>query len=268
IFNALPTTQPRPQGGGSDKSIVEFGIVYFSALHQFIFDVRHFTHYYQMFRLIFEEERFNQKAFCKRSTLKSGNACTKPNKWDTTQNAYKLDLEQIQDEDCQQMTLRDDFEQQQDQIEKIVLISQEEVVDSDGQLNERQRIVHSFDEEDGDELAYLSKEKEDKIREQGTGIDNVLLVEGFQVKLADFGLARQLQVDKEYTTNHGGTFLYQGLELLRIKKKEYEIHSKSEGVSAEELIQCIINIPLDPSKKIADQKILGIPEVAATLAKK
>ncbi|KAA6386432.1 MAG: putative Serine/threonine protein kinase [Streblomastix strix] len=44
--------------------------------------------------------------------------------------------------------------------------------------------------------------------------ENVLLVEGFKVKLADFGLARQLQVGREYTTNHGGTLLYQGPEIL------------------------------------------------------
>ncbi|KAA6393177.1 MAG: putative AGC family protein kinase, partial [Streblomastix strix] len=50
--------------------------------------------------------------------------------------------------------------------------------------------------------------------------ENVLLVEGFNVKLADFGLARQLQVGKEYITAQGGTFLYQGPELLRIKQKD------------------------------------------------
>ncbi|KAA6361179.1 MAG: putative Serine:threonine protein kinase PLK4, partial [Streblomastix strix] len=50
--------------------------------------------------------------------------------------------------------------------------------------------------------------------------ENVLLVEGFKVKLADFGLARQLQIGRNYTTKHGGTFLYQGPELLRIKKIE------------------------------------------------
>ncbi|KAA6393135.1 MAG: putative polyadenylate-binding protein [Streblomastix strix] len=50
--------------------------------------------------------------------------------------------------------------------------------------------------------------------------ENVLLVEGFKVKLADFGLARQLQVGREYITAQGGTFLYQGPELLRIKLKD------------------------------------------------
>ncbi|KAA6389913.1 MAG: putative serine threonine-protein kinase nek2 [Streblomastix strix] len=108
--------------------------------------------------------------------------------------------------------------------------------------------------------------------------ENVLLVEGFKVKLADFGLARQLQEVQEYTTNHGGTFLYQGPELLRIKKKEqakyqevlpkiiqtstadiwafgvmiFELLTQrhpffdhiSEGyISAGELIQRVINLP-------------------------
>ncbi|KAA6358529.1 MAG: putative serine threonine-protein kinase nek2, partial [Streblomastix strix] len=45
--------------------------------------------------------------------------------------------------------------------------------------------------------------------------ENVLLVEGFKVKLADFGLARQLQVGREYITAHGGTLLYQSPELLQ-----------------------------------------------------
>ncbi|KAA6396556.1 MAG: putative NEK protein kinase [Streblomastix strix] len=49
--------------------------------------------------------------------------------------------------------------------------------------------------------------------------ENVLLTEDFKVKLADFGLSRQLQVGREYTTNHGGTFLYQGPEILRNKSK-------------------------------------------------
>ncbi|KAA6393677.1 MAG: hypothetical protein EZS28_010793 [Streblomastix strix] len=35
--------------------------------------------------------------------------------------------------------------------------------------------------------------------------ENVLLVNGFKVKLSDFGLARQLQVGREYITAHGGT---------------------------------------------------------------
>ncbi|KAA6387860.1 MAG: putative MAP kinase kinase family domain protein [Streblomastix strix] len=50
--------------------------------------------------------------------------------------------------------------------------------------------------------------------------ENVLLVEGFKVKLADFGLARQLQVGREYTTNHGGTFLFKAPEILRNKKRQ------------------------------------------------
>ncbi|KAA6373177.1 MAG: hypothetical protein EZS28_031297 [Streblomastix strix] len=169
--------------------------------------------------------------------------------------------------------------------------------------------------------------------------ENVLLVEGFKVKLADFGLARQLQVGRDYTTNHGGTFIYQGPELLRTKRKEQEQqqvansktkvkvkakqqeeqqkpvqtsasdiwafgvmifellaqrhpffdHASEGDVPAEEFIQRVVNLPpaelpdhypqklkdlikhmleKDPSKRIAAQQILGIPKVAATLAKK
>ncbi|KAA6367842.1 MAG: putative AGC family protein kinase, partial [Streblomastix strix] len=50
--------------------------------------------------------------------------------------------------------------------------------------------------------------------------ENVLLTEDFKVKLADFGLARQLQLGKDYTTNHGGTFLFQAPEVLSNKNKD------------------------------------------------
>ncbi|KAA6360719.1 MAG: putative NEK protein kinase, partial [Streblomastix strix] len=59
--------------------------------------------------------------------------------------------------------------------------------------------------------------------------ENVLLIEGFKVKLADFGLARQLQIGRDYTTNHGGTFLFKAPEILSQK-------TISE-VSREKLIQ-------------------------------
>ncbi|KAA6400068.1 MAG: putative rho family protein [Streblomastix strix] len=65
--------------------------------------------------------------------------------------------------------------------------------------------------------------------------ENVLLSEGFKVKLADFGLTRQLQVGRDYTTNHGGSFLYQGPEILNSnsqhesaneQEKDNETHQK------------------------------------------
>ncbi|KAA6370287.1 MAG: putative Serine/threonine protein kinase [Streblomastix strix] len=47
--------------------------------------------------------------------------------------------------------------------------------------------------------------------------ENILMTDGFKVKLADFGLARQLQVGREYTTNHGGTTIYLSPEILHGK---------------------------------------------------
>ncbi|KAA6364370.1 MAG: hypothetical protein EZS28_040103 [Streblomastix strix] len=49
--------------------------------------------------------------------------------------------------------------------------------------------------------------------------ENVLLVEGFQVKLADFGLARQLQVGREYITAQGVFSKNQKFSLIRKDKK-------------------------------------------------
>ncbi|KAA6392092.1 MAG: putative NEK protein kinase [Streblomastix strix] len=50
--------------------------------------------------------------------------------------------------------------------------------------------------------------------------ENVLLTEEFKVKLADFGLAKKLQIGKEYTHARGGTFLYQAPEFLRSRNIE------------------------------------------------
>ncbi|KAA6358319.1 MAG: putative Protein kinase family protein, partial [Streblomastix strix] len=68
--------------------------------------------------------------------------------------------------------------------------------------------------------------------------ENVLLVEGFKVKLADFGLARQLQAGREYTTNHGGTFLFQAPEILHNPNKEADMKDKTKAqTSQQKLIQ-------------------------------
>ncbi|KAA6378026.1 MAG: putative AGC family protein kinase [Streblomastix strix] len=48
--------------------------------------------------------------------------------------------------------------------------------------------------------------------------ENVLLVEGFKVKLADFGLARKLRAGRDSITNHGGTFNFRAPEILRNNK--------------------------------------------------
>ncbi|KAA6363690.1 MAG: putative Serine/Threonine kinase domain protein [Streblomastix strix] len=44
--------------------------------------------------------------------------------------------------------------------------------------------------------------------------ENILLTKDFKVKIADFGLSKQLQVDRNYTLAHGGTKHYKAPELF------------------------------------------------------
>ncbi|KAA6389627.1 MAG: putative aurora kinase [Streblomastix strix] len=76
------------------------------------------------------------------------------------------------------------------------------------------------------------------ILHSGLKPENVLLNEGFKVKLADFGLSRQLQVGRECTTNHGGSFLYQGPEGLR-NRNCAEGGKTKEQSSQQKIIQTI-----------------------------
>ncbi|KAA6394049.1 MAG: putative protein serine/threonine kinase [Streblomastix strix] len=86
-------------------------------------------------------------------------------------NEHEIDSEQIQEGDSPQMSQRDEQEQEQDEQDNIVEMSLGEVNESDGQNAEIEGIVCSSDEEDGDEYEYLSKEEDDEVREQGTGMD-------------------------------------------------------------------------------------------------
>ncbi|KAA6358668.1 MAG: putative AGC family protein kinase, partial [Streblomastix strix] len=50
--------------------------------------------------------------------------------------------------------------------------------------------------------------------------ENVLLNQDYEIKLSDFGLARQLQLDKESTSAHGGTKNYLAPEILIAKEEQ------------------------------------------------
>ncbi|KAA6383248.1 MAG: putative NEK protein kinase, partial [Streblomastix strix] len=115
--------------------------------------------------------------------------------------------------------------------------------------------------------------------------ENILLTEEFKVKLSDFGLARQLQVDREYTTNHGGTFLYQGPELHRTAGTDESNPTGGERRIPQRIIQTVASDiwsfgvmmfellaqrhPFfdnkNPERRITAEAILQLPEVAAIL---
>ncbi|KAA6377217.1 MAG: putative NEK protein kinase [Streblomastix strix] len=67
--------------------------------------------------------------------------------------------------------------------------------------------------------------------------ENIMLSEGNKVKLADFGLSRQLQAGREYTTNHGGTLLYQAPELLKTTRTDQSSTKEKDQTSLSKIVQ-------------------------------
>ncbi|KAA6379101.1 MAG: hypothetical protein EZS28_025372 [Streblomastix strix] len=173
----------------------------------------------------------------------------------------------------------------------MVQMSLEEVVDNDGQLNEMQQIICSFDEEDGDESIYLSKEEEDKIRKTIRAVNQCINDKKCYEMIG--------QIASPLYHLHSNGIMHSGLELLRIKKKEYEIQygcNQKTKVKVKENQQDVQQRSVqtntsdiwafgemifellaqrhqffshaDPLKRIRAEQILCIPEVAATQEKK
>ncbi|KAA6399303.1 MAG: hypothetical protein EZS28_005167 [Streblomastix strix] len=99
-----------------------------------------------------------------------------------------------------------------------------------------QIIIEKFYEMAGELAQSLNQLHSNGILHMDLKPENVLLTDQFKVKLADFGLARQLQISQHYTTNHAGTWQYQPPEKLqkngvteytqikeKVEKKEKEV---------------------------------------------